>query len=238
MPTNAIAAHYRYTKCNMFVDSWIVNGQGPMGPVQVLPADDKRLFLGITMQAGHLPYDDLLILGGELAGGARMAIASSGVGPESIQNFSFKYADHGGVMQGPLTAMYVSFAGHQFTAVSSGCLCPIREYVEQEYEYPCMNVYDVRTAVATIGAGVALAQLFPSNPNRLSLIISVQGAMPGSITISQGIQLSGWYQRDPPWNESFSYRDYGPLIQREIWCSTGNANVITVSATEVFKIEH
>lgn len=236
MMVQQLLRHREFIRCNTKVDVWIIANQGPNSQVQVLSGDSQRLFIGFSIQSCSPPNDDLVILGGELAGGARMGIGASGHGEPSIQNFTYNYWDHGSLMQGPVVVQNVSSSGHLLVIVTLGCLCPIRDYGEPDWEYDCKVTYDIRTSSVSVTAASGPKRLFQSNPNRLSLIVSVTGTPPGPLTISTGEPLGGWYESDPPWNNAFPYRDYGPLIQREVWASTGNAGTLNVTATEVFKI--
>jgi len=100
------------------------------------------------------------------------------------------------------------------------------------------TVYDTHVATGTPTAGGARVKLFNANSNRVALIIACGGsvAVNGTAFISTKSNSSGdflWFA--PGTTEKLTYRDYGPLIQEEIWCQV-NQNSATFTANEIVKV--
>lgn len=104
-----------------------------------------------------------------------------------------------------------------------------------------MALYDFQQSVipVTAVAGASGVKLFNARNGRVSLIITSDASLPNTVHVSVASAKDGnkiWYDQVPGINMKLVYRDFGPVIQQEVWIFTNSSVTINVYGTETFLV--
>lgn len=96
--------------------------------------------------------------------------------------------------------------------------------------------YDYRSIAQAIGVGGRL-QFLPGNSTRVSLFVSLLTAGAFRICYANGAPNTFVYLSQSGVQQVvLTFRDYGTIIQSEVWIENASAAGITVSVTELYRI--
>lgn len=225
-----------YSKCEGIVNVWHIANQGPNKPVQLLSPDDKRIFLAFAVQTSAAFGGDYLILGGKAPTGYKLPLGNDlGFGGDA-QSFRFQFRDFPDTVRGAIWAVNATASGHFVNIVAVSCRCEISAYEPPTLRPFCPVRYDSRSVTVSVN-NTGRVKAFGNNSYRLSLLISCTSTLVAPVSIAVGPSpVIAWYGNAPPLNDKFAFRDYGPLLQQEVWIECNNAAFVDVNVTEVFGI--
>jgi len=89
----------------------------------------------------------------------------------------------------------------------------------------------------SIGAGTERAQFLGGNSRRVGLIVSGDATTVVRVGFRGGSDSGGVFVYvDSTRGRELPFRDYGPTIQGEIWCSHISGFAIVIAVTEIYLI--
>lgn len=96
------------------------------------------------------------------------------------------------------------------------------------------NLYGTNSVAVALTAGAGFSFVLPGDRRRVSLALSSATSMTLQLTNRQaGLNGPAWAGCNPVIPTVFPYRDYGPLIQEEVWVSSSFGSG-TVTFTEIY----
>lgn len=96
------------------------------------------------------------------------------------------------------------------------------------------NVYDWHTMSVSVPASNVRAFFFPPNPARVCLIGAAPSISFFNVASTGGSNLQAvWGAFAASLAPTITYRDYGPIMQGEIWCGHAAASPQTINITEI-----
>lgn len=101
-----------------------------------------------------------------------------------------------------------------------------------------MPLYNFRSVNRTNG-WFPPEMIFPANPGRVSIILSVGDpgiALARLFLYATSDQLMRWALFELPANITLAYRDYGPLIQSQVWAASTVGSTAEYSFSEIFAV--
>ena len=100
-----------------------------------------------------------------------------------------------------------------------------------------MANYSYNIVSISVPSGFARVQFFCPNPSRVSLLVSCEGFFSARIATRGGSGSDGfWYVVNTQSGTPLTYKDYGPLIQDEVWLSHNDTSSRKLIATEICRL--